>query len=92
MPTSTSDFHLKPALVAIAIGFAIWFIPTPEGVSSQGWLMLALFVATIAAIIGKVMPIGALSIVAITLVATSGVTSDNPGTAIRDALGSFPTL
>ena len=89
MPTSTSDFHLKPALVAIAIGFAIWFIPTPEGVSSQGWLMLALFVATIAAIIGKVMPIGALSIVAITLVATSGVTSDNPGTAIRDALGSF---
>ena len=89
MPSSTSDFRPMPALIAIAIGFAIWFIPTPEGVSGQGWLMLAIFVATIAAIISKAMPIGAISIVAITVVAVSGVTSDNPGTAIRDALGSF---
>nr|WP_246362653.1 DASS family sodium-coupled anion symporter [Marinobacter oulmenensis] len=78
-----------PALIAIAIGIVIGFLPTPEGVSSQGWLMLAIFVATIAAIIGKAMPIGAVSVVAITVVAVSGVTSDNPGTAIRDALGSF---
>jgi len=84
-----SDFHPLPALVAVAIGIAIWLIPTPAGVSAQGWLMLSIFVATIAAIIGKAMPIGALSIVAITVVAVSGVTSDNPGTAIRDALGSF---
>jgi DASS family divalent anion:Na+ symporter len=89
MPSLTSDFCTLPALIAIAIGFSIWFIPTPEGVSAQGWLMLAIFVATIAAIIGKAMPIGAISIVAITVVAVSGVTSDNPGTAIRDALGSF---
>ena len=87
--TGKSDFHLRPALVAIAIGIAIWLIPTPAGVSAEGWRMLAIFVATIAAIIGKAMPIGALSIVAITVVAVSGVTSDNPGTAIRDALGSF---
>jgi len=89
MPSSTSDFNRLPALVAIAIGIAIWFIPTPEGVSAQGWLMLAIFVATIAAIIGKAMPIGAISIVAITVVAVSGVTSDNPGTSMRNALGSF---
>lgn len=88
-PTATSDFRLIPALIAIAIGIVIGFLPTPEGVSSQGWLMLAIFVATIAAIIGKAMPIGAVSVVAITVVAVSGVTSDNPGTAIRDALGSF---
>ncbi|MBZ9557853.1 MULTISPECIES: DASS family sodium-coupled anion symporter [unclassified Modicisalibacter] len=88
-PTAKSDFRPIPALIAIAIGIAIGFVPTPEGVSSQGWLMLAIFVATIAAIIGKAMPIGAVSIVAITVVAVSGVTSDNPGTAIRDALGSF---
>lgn len=87
--SATSDFRVLPALIAIAIGVAIWFIPAPEGVSAQGWLMLAIFVATIAAIIGKAMPIGAIAIVAITVVAVSGVTSDNPGTAIRDALGSF---
>ncbi|MFT5987566.1 MAG: DASS family divalent anion:Na+ symporter [Marinobacter psychrophilus] len=89
MSSSTSDFRPLPALIAIAIEFSIWFTPTPEGVSDQGWLMLAIFVATIAAIISKAMPIGAISIVAITVVAVSGVTSDNPGTAIRDALGSF---
>jgi len=89
MPSATTDFRPWPSLIAIAIGVAIWLIPTPEGVSAQGWLMLAIFVATIAAIIGKAMPIGAISIVAITVVAASGVTSDNPGTAIRDALGSF---
>ena len=78
-----------PTLAAISIGLIIWFIPTPETVSDQGWLMLAMFIGTIAAIIGKAMPIGALSIVAIALVAASGVTSDNPGTSIRNALGSF---
>lgn len=76
-------------LVAIALGLVIWFLPQPSEVSNQGWLMLAIFIGTIAAIIGKAMPIGALSILAITLVAVTGVTSDNPGTAIKDALGSF---
>ncbi|MFG1488905.1 SLC13 family permease, partial [Oceanospirillum sp. HFRX-1_2] len=78
-----------PTLAAISIGLIIWFIPTPDTVSDQGWLMLAMFIGTIAAIIGKAMPIGALSIVAIALVAASGVTSDNPSTSIKNALGSF---
>ncbi len=51
--------------------------------------MLAMFIGTIVAIIGKAMPIGAIALVAIALVAASGVTSDQPGVAICDALGSF---
>lgn len=84
-----SDLRLVPALVAVAVGVVVWLLPQPADVSDQGWLMLAMFIGTIAAIIGKAMPIGALSIVAIAMVAASGVTSDQPGTAIRDALGSF---
>ncbi|PWV75307.1 sodium:sulfate symporter-like transmembrane protein [Halomonas sp. A11-A] len=84
-----SDLRLVPALVAIVVGLGVWLLPQPAEVSDQGWLMLAMFIGTIAAIIGKAMPIGALSIVAIAMVAASGVTSDQPGTAIRDALGSF---
>ena len=49
----------------------------------------AMFVGVIAAIIGKAMPIGALSMVAITLVAVTGVTADVPENAIKDALSSF---
>ncbi|MGO1248051.1 MAG: DASS family sodium-coupled anion symporter [Oceanisphaera sp.] len=88
-PATQSDLRIKPALIAIAVGFLIWFLPQPAEVSNQGWMMLAIFIGTIAAIIGKAMPIGALSILAIALVAASGVTSDNPSTSISNALSSF---
>ncbi|MBK5074788.1 DASS family sodium-coupled anion symporter [Budviciaceae bacterium CWB-B4] len=80
-----------PSLVAIAITLIIWFvIPVPEGVTPNAWHLLALFVGTIAAIIGKAMPIGALSIVAIALVALTGVTNPGkPGAALNDALSGF---
>ncbi|VEJ40189.1 C4-dicarboxylate transporter [Neisseria meningitidis] len=43
----------------------------------------------IAAIIGKAMPLGALSIIAVGLVAVTGVTADKPGAAMSDALSAF---
>jgi divalent anion:Na+ symporter, DASS family len=83
-------FKPLPMTVAGAIGLLIWFVvPVPEGVTAQAWRLLALFVATIAAIIGKAMPIGALAMLAIALVALTGVTSDKPAAAIADALSSF---
>lgn len=76
--------------IAIAIGLIIWFlIPVPEGVTDNAWHLLALFVATIVAIIGKALPLGALAIIAVTLVALTGVTADTPKQAINDALSSF---
>ena len=87
---SNDGFKLRPALLAIGLALMIWFIiPVPEGVKPAAWHLLALFVGTIAAIIGKVMPIGALAMIAIALVALLGVTSDKPGTAIADALSGF---
>ncbi|MBR9829729.1 MAG: anion permease [Oceanospirillales bacterium] len=88
-PSGRSDLRPIPALIAVAIGITVWLLPQPDTVSDQGWLMLAMFIGTIAAIIGKAMPIGAISIFAIAMVAASGVTSDNPGTSIKNALGSF---
>ena len=87
--SKTTDLNLKPALAAIAIGILVWLLPQPAEVSNQGWMMLAIFIGTIAAIIGKAMSIGAISIVAIALVAASGVTSDDPGQSINNALSSF---
>ena len=83
-------FKPIPAAISIIIGLIIWFvIPIPEGVSPDAWHLLALFVATIAAIIGKVLPIGAIAIIAVMLVAITGVTNDTPKGAISDALSSF---
>ncbi len=65
-----------PTLIAVAITLIIWFvIPVPQGVDPNAWHLLALFVGTIAAIIGKALPIGAVSIIAIALVAATGVTN-----------------
>lgn len=83
----------KPLPTAIAVGLAlmIWFvIPVPQGVTPNAWHLLALFIGTIAAIIGKAMPIGAISVVAIALVAITEVTKPGkPGPALNDALSGF---
>ncbi|UJF25392.1 anion permease [Suttonella sp. R2A3] len=79
-----------PSLIAIGIALAIWFvIPVPNGVDPNAWHLLAIFIATIAAIIGKALPIGALAILAMAVVAITGVTNDSPSGAIKDALSSF---
>jgi len=78
------------AAIAILVGLIIWFvIPVPNGVTPEAWHMLALFIATIVAIIGKVLPIGAIAIIAVMLVALTGVTNDSPKDAIADALSSY---
>jgi len=83
-------FKPVPAAVAVGLALLIWFvIPVPTGVTPQAWHLLAMFVGVIAAIIGKAMPIGALSMVAVMLVALTGVTNDKPDAAIKDALSSF---
>jgi DASS family divalent anion:Na+ symporter len=83
----------RPVPTAIAVGLAllIWFvIPVPAKVSPNAWHLFALFIGTIAAIIGKAMPLGALSVVAIALVALTQVTNPGkPAAALTDALSGF---
>ena len=84
------DIRILPGLISIFVTLMIWFVvPVPDGVTDNAWHLLALFVGTVIAIIGKAMPIGALAVLAITLVAVTGVTSDKPSGAIKDALSGF---
>lgn len=86
----TLPFNPWSTAVAVATTLLIWLvIPLPEGLTPNAWLMLAIFVGTIVAIIGKAMPIGAISVIAISIVAASGVTGDTPGEAINVALSSY---
>jgi len=85
-----SDLRVIPGCIAITTILVLWFvIPVPDGVTTNAWHLLALFVGTVVAIIGKVMPIGAIAVLAITLVAFTGVTNDSPSGAIKDALSGF---
>ena len=83
-------FKPIPAAVALVLTLLIWFvIPVPQGVSPDAWHLLALFVGIIAGIIGKAMPIGAMAILGITLVALTGVTNEKTADATKDALSSL---
>ncbi|PTQ55278.1 MAG: 2-oxoglutarate/malate translocator [Candidatus Carbobacillus altaicus] len=79
------------AIISLSLTLIIWFfIPNPEGVDPHAWHLFALFVGTIAAIISKALPIGAVAMIAITLVAITGVTNPgNPKAALSDALSGF---
>jgi DASS family divalent anion:Na+ symporter len=79
-----------PLAISCAVGLAIWFSPVPQGLLPEGWQLLAIFLATIIAIIGKAMPMGAVAIVSITLVAATGVLDpDSNKKAVRAALSGF---
>jgi len=82
---------LLPTAVVVAFTLMIWFvIPAPAGVSLNAWHLFALFVGTIVGIISNAMPLGAISIVAIALVAVTGVTNPGkPAAAVMDALSGF---
>ena len=88
---SLTPIRRWPAIISLVIPLTIWFvIPCPPVVTPQAWHLLALFIGTIAAIIGKAMPIGAIAIVAIMLVAMTGVTNPGkPSAALNDALSGF---
>src|SRR6476646_11853544 len=83
--------RLIPTAVVVAFTLMIWFvIPVPAGVSLNAWHLFALFVGTIVGIISNAMPLGAISIVAIALVAVTGVTNPGkPAAAVMDALSGF---
>lgn len=74
-------FNWQGLLISVVVGVGIVLIPTPEGLSERAWGMLALFVATIVAIIAKAMPMGAATLVALVI---SGVTELTPIKAGKD--------
>lgn len=69
-----SNMYIKLA-IAVIVGALIWFMPVPNGVKPTAWHMLAVFVATILGCILKPFPIGAISIIGLTLTQLLHVTS-----------------
>jgi DASS family divalent anion:Na+ symporter len=82
-------FRLKPALITTVVLVALLLLPVPEGLTPKAWALVAIFLTTIVAIILKVMPIGVMAMMAMTIVALSQVTSTSSKGAIADALASL---
>lgn len=76
LPDDTAPDGRRPVLwrwaLVAGIGIAINAIGPPEGITAQGWRLLAIFVATIAASIVRPAPMGAVVIIAISVIALTG--------------------
>jgi len=59
--------NLGSLLIAFAIGFSIWLIPAPAAIDPKAWQLLAIFAGLIAGLIGKALPMGGISFLALTL-------------------------
>jgi divalent anion:Na+ symporter, DASS family len=82
-------FRLKPAVITTAVLVVLLALPVPAGLTVKAWVLLAVFLTTIVAIIVKVMPIGVIAMMAMTIVALFEVTSTSSKNAIADALSSL---
>lgn len=67
-------FPIWKGVFTLFVGLLIWFTPPPTGLDFFAWHMFAIFAATILAIILKVMPMGAVTMVALVVSAMTGLT------------------
>jgi DASS family divalent anion:Na+ symporter len=57
--------ELLTLLKILAISLAIWYLGPPAALSERGWKLLVIFIATIATIVLKPLPMGAVSMIGI---------------------------
>ena len=77
------SYRLLRWLVLFAVGFGVWLLPAPEGITPQAWRLLAIFVATIAGVILRPIPGGAVVLMGVAAVALTGALP------VREALGGY---
>jgi divalent anion:Na+ symporter, DASS family len=70
------------AIVLLA-GFLVLLIPTPDGITTNSWRLLAIFVATITGSIVRPVPGGAIVLLGVSAIALTGVLP------VRDALSGY---
>ena len=67
---------IAPLLVCVSLGLLLNFaVPTPAGISQQGWTLLSIFVSTIAGLVLEPLPVGAWAFLSATVaIATKTLT------------------
>ena len=74
---------LIPTLFLFFIGCLLWFLPPPPGLEPKAWHLLIVFLCTIAGIILKVLPMGAVALIGLSL---ATITQTLP---LKETLNSF---
>jgi L-tartrate/succinate antiporter len=77
------------ALVPLAVGVALLFLPIPEGLKPNAWYYFALFIAVIIALILEPIPAAAVGLIGVTAATVSLWVMPKPADAIKWALSGF---
>ncbi|EBW9824280.1 anion permease [Salmonella enterica subsp. enterica serovar Enteritidis] len=79
-----------PFILILVIAAGLWQLTPPSGLSAPAWHSAIIFVATIASIVAKVLPIGAVGIIGITVFALAYAAGDKTASgAITTALSEL---
>ena len=77
-------FNSDIILLALFLcGAFLWGVPSPEGITREGWHLFVIFIITIAGIIANPVPMGAISVFSITACVLTGTLS------LENCLGGF---
>lgn len=68
-PARVPPNRLRRWGIVLAVAAVVLLLPRPEGVDPRGWRLLAIFVATVVGLIAQPLPMGALTLLAITVAA-----------------------
>ncbi|MDM2912158.1 anion permease [Citrobacter sp. Cpo012] len=86
----SSGVKWLPLILIIFISAGLWQLTPPSGLSAPAWHSAIIFVATIASIVAKVLPIGAVGIIGITVFALAYAAGDKTASgAITTALSEL---
>lgn len=81
-PSTWQGAKPVPFLAVMTLGFVLWMLPAPDGLTLQTWHLFAIFVTTVVALIIQPLPVGAIAIMVVVTCAATNTLS------IEKALGS----
>ena len=64
---------LARLVIPVAVALALWLIPAPSGVGEPAWHLFAIFVATIVGVIAKPLPMGAVTLIGLSMTIVTGI-------------------
>lgn len=56
----------------VLVGVVLWFAPVPEGISQQGWRVLAVFASVILSFLLRPLPMGPMTLIGLIVLAATG--------------------
>lgn len=85
----TESHCTKLAAIVLLAGLC-WFVPPPTGLGVAAWHSAVIFISTIAAIVAKILPLGAIGFISLTVFAiTNAPGAPSSTAAVQIALGEM---